>query len=327
MASPPLDSDPRVNLLVGIYAEAARNISRGLDSLMVAEGSRRFIIYQRLLGLLKELETKTDAWNARYIREFLEQHDAVNVRLLQASGSAAAFRSFSEQAVEGLASSLSGFLAKGRASIEHLTTRIFRASSLANEFPILAAKARRTVAVGLAEGNTNAAISAKVAGLLRGTFDDGVVSVIGKGGRKFVFPLDYYAGMVAHSTKRQARSVAVLTRAQEADHDLVRVSSNPSKTGDWCDAYRGRVFSISGAHPVYPSLASVPNGGPPFHPWCRHSLGIFVEDFHTPNQRAEVARVDKRFLMQPNEDSPNRVVRAWWEAQRDDTAPEPLKFR
>lgn len=326
MANVPIEPDPRLEALVGVYAEAARNIARRMDEVMIATGARRFLIYQRILKILEELEGQTDAWSARYIREFLEQADAEAVAALQASGSAVAFAAINEGAVAALTASLTGHLAKGRASIEQLATKIFRNPALETEFPTLAAKAKRQISVGMAEGVTNLAIRERVAASLRSQFTDGVVSVVGKGGRRFTFPLDFYAGMVVQATRRQAGSVAVLTRAQEAQHDLVRVTANPSKTGDWCDAYRGRVFSISGAHPIYPPLSGLPNGGPPFHPWCRHSLAIFIEENYDEQQRAEFAKVDRQFLMQPNEDNPNRVVRNWWAAKRENDNPAPLRF-
>ena len=327
MADLPIEPDPRLDLLVGVYSEAGRNIARRLDELLLLQGARRFLIYQQILRILEGLGAQTDAWNARYIREFLEESDAAAVAALSTAGAAVSFAAINEVAVEQLANSLAGFMSKARSSVEQLASKIFRSPALEREFPGLAAKVQRQVAVGLAEGTTTAATRSRIAAMLRPQFVDGVVSVIGKGGRRFSFPLDYYAGMVAQATKRQANSVAVLTRAQEAAHDLVRVSTNPSKTGDWCDAYRGRVFSISGAHPVFPPLSALPNGGPPFHPWCRHSLEVFVEQFHTPAQIKEVGKIDPQFLMQPNEDNPNRVVRNWWAAKREDDNPAPLRFR
>lgn len=318
--------DPRLDLLVAIYAEAALNIQRSLDELLIATGTRRYVIYQRILRELESLTTQTDAWSAQFIASFLDGADKAAVAALVAAGSLSAFNAIDPVAVEALTSSLTGHLSKARASISQLATKIFRSPALEREFPALAQKVRRQVGVGLAEGVATADMRARIANLLRPTFQSGLVSVIGKGGKRYTFPLDFYAGMVASATHRQARSVATLYRAREANHDLVRVTPNPSKTGDWCDAYRGRVFSISGAHPIYPPLASTPNGGPPFHPWCRHSLGIFVESMHSPAERAEVAKVDPRFLVKPNEDNPNRVAREWWAAKKNDTAPAPLRF-
>jgi hypothetical protein len=280
-------------------------------------GPRRFLLYQQILNILRELETQTDAWSAEFIRQFITEADADALQALRAAGLTAGLgQTVNPVSVDVLTGSLTRFLSGARSSVAHFATKIFRSTALENEFPQLAFKAQRQVAVGLAAGEATSQIRGKIAELLRPQFRDGLVSVVGHGGRRFTFPMNYYAGMVASATKRQARTVATITRAREANHDLVRVSANPSKTGDWCDAYRGRVFSISGAHPLYPALDSLPNGGPPFHPWCRHSLQIFVPQFHSEHEQREAAKVNPEFLMRPNEENPNRLVRAWWSAKR-----------
>lgn len=326
MPPPPL-GDKRLDLLVGVYVEAARRLARLLSELLdLSESPRRFLIFQQIQQALRELDLATDQWSARFVREFFEEADIKAVAAMRAAGITATLNTEANlQAVTALVNNLRGTLGKGIQSIELLTSKIFRNPAVEREFPELAFKVRRQVAVGLTAAEGIQATRLRVGNLLRERFRDGLVSVIGSDGRRYIFPLDTYAAMVAQGTKAQAQSVATLLRAQEGGHDLVRVTPNPSITGDWCDAYRGRVFSISGAHPLYPPLAAIPNGGPPFHPWCRHGLGIFVPAFHSAAAQREFAKVDERFLLQPSDADPNRVVRNWWQAARENTLPETIR--
>lgn len=325
---PPLD-DERLDLLVAIYLNGADILRRRLSNLLTEDrGAQRLLLFQQVLEILSRLEKETDAWSATYVRQFVDEASAEAVSVLQAAGatSTTLFAPIDERAVRALADSLTGNLAKGRESIATLAQRIFRGLALEQEFPDLAQKAQAEVGVGLSALEEDFRIRSRIQGLLRERFEDGVVSVLAKNGRRMFFPLDFYAGMVAQNVKAQARSVATLERAKQAGFDLVRVTVNPSTVGDYCDAYRGRVYSISGSDPVFPPLAALPNGGPPFHPWCKHGIGIYVPAFHTPEENEERANTDPRFLMEPNEDSPNRVIRNYWEAERKGTLPDEIKF-
>jgi len=322
---PPLDDD--VAALVQLYAAAAQRLEVALSAMLVQEGPRRFIIFQRIIRILEELKNGTSAWAEKFIPEFLDSADFSAVSALEASGvTVPQFgASISEGAVRGIALSLTDNLNKASASVQSLAQRIFRSTALEREFPTLANQALREVGSGLAGGEANAAIQGRIGNLLREQFADDVVTVVASNGRRMTFALDYYAGMVAQNTKAQARSFATLERAAQAGHDLVRVTPNPSKGGDWCDAYRGRVYSISGGSDIYPPLAGLPNGGPPFHPWCKHGLGVYVPELSTDAENREAAATDPRFLMQPGEEDPNRVIRAWWEANSAGTLPAPIR--
>ena len=318
---PPLD-DPRLDILVGIYAESASRLQALLGDMLLVEGPQRFLLFQRMLGILEGLKGQTDAWSARFIQEFVREADASVSSTLAAAGVTSAFDpDVPTRAIETLAANLNGTLEKARQSLELQISRIFRNPALEREFPDLALQVQRQIAVGLTVEESLFETRRRVANLLQQRFRDGAVSVIGKGGRRFRFPLDFYAGMVAQNTRAQARSAATLLRAQEAQTDLVQVDAVKSKTGDWCDAYRGRVYSISGGDPNYPPLSALPGGGPPFHPWCRHSVSPFIPEFFTPAQQQEAANTDPRFLMRPGEADENRVVRNWWDAVANDTVP------
>ena len=97
-----------------------------------------------------------------------------------------------------------------------------------------------------------------------------------------------YAELVAHYQLRQAATESTKERMGDIGEslgdremfDLVIVTGPASANCDICDAIVGNVYSISGNHAKYPGLATLPNGGPPFHPHCTHNLAPYIADLN-----------------------------------------------
>ena len=93
-----------------------------------------------------------------------------------------------------------------------------------------------------------------------------------------------YANLVARTQMREAHKVGTIVRLQQNGIDHVQVSRHPQERKDECTPYAGKVFYI-GALPKdplgFPPLSGTVNGGPPFHPNCRHVLRPFVVPFQT----------------------------------------------
>lgn len=119
------------------------------------------------------------------------------------------------------------------------------------------------------------------------------------------FKVGYYASMVARTKTREATVTARHERLGELGLDLVAIVGRVSDS--FCTAFLGQVFSLSGKHPSYPPYASLPGGGPPFHPNCSKSTRPFVEALASGEQKR-----DARLL----EDSRALLGRSATEAQR-----------
>jgi len=65
---------------------------------------------------------------------------------------------------------------------------------------------------------------------------------------------------------RQKQSEAVKNACEQYDNDLVEISSHGTEC-EVCREFEGKVFSISGKHPIYPKLKK----WPPFCQNCGHS--------------------------------------------------------
>lgn len=316
---PPLD-DSRIQLLVSVYTEAANRLSQELEDLLFAPEDRKFIIYQQVLRILKDLDKVTNGWARNHIREFfLEQDKKVlsSLPLKLQDELRRDFNQINEDAVESLVDSMTETISAATKSVENLAKRVLRRQPVLS--PPFTEKMRKEIAIGLAKGEGRASIIPKVREVLENRFRDGVVTLTGKGGRSRHFGLDYYAALVTHTTTRQAMTAATITRAQRNDFDLVRISPNPSLMDKcYCNIYRGKVFSISGKSEIFPYLGDTPNGGPPFHPWCRHSASIFIPELHTPEEIEEYSDVPKEFLLQEGEEDHSRILAAFRKAKEED---------
>jgi len=103
-----------------------------------------------------------------------------------------------------------------------------------------------------------------------------------------------YAEMLVRTRTREATVHARHERLVGNGFDLVvivgRVSTN------FCTAYLGRVFSITGGNGRYPALRDLPGGGPPFHPNCSKSTALYSERFATDAEKRHAGLSDERFV-------------------------------
>lgn len=87
--------------------------------------------------------------------------------------------------------------------------------------------------------------------------------------------LDTYCDLVVRTKSMQAHNDGTLLLCVDNGVDLVKVSTHarPSKM---CAKLEGKIYSISGTSTKHPALKTLPNGGPPFHPNCRHVVVPYI---------------------------------------------------
>lgn len=132
------------------------------------------------------------------------------------------------------------------------------------------------------------------------------------------FDVGYYAEMVARTKTRQATVVARHERLGDLGLDLVAIIGRLSD--NFCSAFLGQVFSLSGKSTKYPAYASLPGGGPPFHPNCSKSTRPFIEELASDSQLDRASGVeDAQTLLQMK---PTEAQRAYKDLQiRQQIAP------
>lgn len=134
--------------------------------------------------------------------------------------------------------------------------------------------------------------------------DQGVTGLVDRAGRRW--GLDTYAEMATRTASGRAQVAGTLDRYQRAGRDLVIVSDAPGECR-LCRPWEGRVLSITGHTPGYPTVGAATAGGL-FHASCRHSLSLFTPGLTRPMGRTadpegDAARQEQRRL--------ERGVRQW----------------
>jgi hypothetical protein len=91
-----------------------------------------------------------------------------------------------------------------------------------------------------------------------------------------------YAELVGRTKTREATVTARHDRLEELGVDLVTIVGRIST--NFCTAFLGQVFSLSGKSDKYEAYSALPGGGPPFHPNCSKSSAPFIEELASDHQ-------------------------------------------
>ncbi len=115
---------------------------------------------------------------------------------------------------------------------------------------------------------------ANIVGILK---DQGLAALVDKGGHKW--GLDRYAEMLIRTKSVEARNRGLANRMVENGYDLVQVTTHNSKHEE-CRVWEGRILSLTGKTPGYPTVASAEQQGL-FHPNCKHAINVVVPELAT----------------------------------------------
>jgi hypothetical protein len=84
-----------------------------------------------------------------------------------------------------------------------------------------------------------------------------------------------YTEMVARTTTMEAHLQGTANRLVEQGHDLIKVSTHRGAC-PLCTPFEGKILSITGKTPGYPTLEEARAAGL-FHPNCRHAYGLHID--------------------------------------------------
>lgn len=252
----------------------AAQVREAITSGNVRSAQRRRMQLAAVQATLERLGAEIDPQAAQLVREAFEQGaDRARQDLIGANIAApeipGAFTSVSVDAVRSLQDSI----------VERLRASRVTVGRTVNDTYARAGRRAALRAVLGAEGSPRAAARALTTDLLR---DRDIARAVRDGGFGFVdragkrWALDTYTEMAVRTVTREAVVQGALARMASHGVNLARVSVH----GDPCQIcapWQGRLVSLDGSTRSYEGeavtdLGSLPNGGPPMHPRCRHSL-------------------------------------------------------
>lgn len=125
--------------------------------------------------------------------------------------------------------------------------------------------------------------------------------------------IDKYVEQIINARVGQAKAVSQRVQMLRSGHQLVRISLNEPLEPDACTLYVGKVFALThdGAkeHGV-PHVSQLPNGGPPFHPNCRHFEIPFFPQMEPVQELNELAMIPPpAFALSNDYDAVQRKVK------------------
>lgn len=125
------------------------------------------------------------------------------------------------------------------------------------------------IAKGVISGEALRTAKTQIKGML---VEQGMSALTDRAGRRW--SLDNYAEMLFRTKIVEARNLGLVNRAAENGHDLVQVSKHPGSC-PLCLPWQGKILSITGSTPGYPTYMQAVEGGL-FHPRCRHAVNILI---------------------------------------------------
>jgi hypothetical protein len=288
MAEAPLSGVPasKIDVLTQIYADAQDRLRKVvLDPQGRTEGSKDYKRMraaqqvQQIDQILKDLGSDRKSWAGSSAPE------AYTKGLLHAQSEAAelgvnvpvkaSFAQIDQEAVAVLAGDIAADLATADKSMGERAKLIVTATQ---QNALSEADISKIIAGGIIDGTPVQTIKALQKAFLAMTGD--TINVAGR-----EFDTKYYAKLVAITKTAEAMERGRHNRLIKLGIDLVKVVGTFSD--NFCTAFLGKVFSLSGSHPVYPPISKLQRGGPPFHPFCGKSTAAFVEDLAGERELAE----------------------------------------
>lgn len=268
--------------LASIYRNAQMNL---INIIAKTEARGNVATYQKaLLTQINEelalLEAQTSEWvninvPKHYNRGVKEINSALTKIGVDISG-ANAFAGLHTQAIELLIINANNTLMQANAFVGRMIQDKVRQESL------------NVVTLGLAQGETVRQMKNNIVN----AFVTQGISAIRKSNGAYI-NLDAYGELVARSTTREATNRASINQLKGFGYNLVKISSH-STTCPICAPLQGRVYSIDGMDPRYPTLEKAFK--PPYaniHVNCRHTVQPYIENL------AENPEKDREFSNAP----------------------------
>jgi len=251
--------------LAQAYRQGEAEILRKLAQGNLSEWSTAFANNQlaQIRGVLSQLDAATAKWAQAHLPGLYAEGAKVVDSYLPALGEFT-FSRLHAEAIELIGANLQQRMGAATAMVGRQAEDAFRRAAL------------QGIQQGLIQGDTTRTVSKTILADLR---QQGITAFVTKpdaSGVTRTWNLENYASMVARTTTAEAEIQGTVNRTLEAGEDLVEVDSH-AEPCELCAAWEGRVLSLTGNTPGYPTLEEAEAEGF-LHPNCLHSLLPYAGD-------------------------------------------------
>ena len=256
----------RIDLLLNLYKKSYENLTREIITASEAGKIQRAKVLVRLKVELEDLGVDVDKWVRDEIPKYyndganvaLNDLRRLGVDLSQSSGAA-----FNREAIKALTDETALAFADGIRGVSRSAIRFVD--------DVLKMQLNMIIAEGKLTGETRKMISSTVKQRLQ---DSGLPAIRDRAGKRW--SLDNYSEMLVRTKAVEARNQGLANKMLQYGYDLVQISNHGTDHKE-CARWEGKILSVTGQTPGYPTLAEAQAAGL-FHPRCEHAMNVINLD-------------------------------------------------
>lgn len=255
----------RSKLLAGIYETSKRKIVAELLSFETFTNIEKRRIIKEVDELLKELTLKSDAWYKSNLRTAYKEGSSDVVGYLKRLGvKNMTYTAYDWETISMMVDRSQKFTYEAISGVKRSTSRVLDDLTI-----------KRAQAI-IAEGSADQKTLRELKGDLLDFMQKKGVKIKDSAGRNW--ELDKYAEMLARTDMMNSYNQGVANQILHKGGDLAKITSYPTCKCDVCLAWEGKIVSITGRTPGYPSLDSAYEDGV-FHPNCfKKDTEVYTEN-------------------------------------------------
>lgn len=264
----------KINGLIDLYHQAYKDLSRELITATEAGKIQKVRTMARIRVILGELGDNVGEWVSKEIPQYYQDganHALQDMRKLGIAVDSGA-TVIDREAIAALVDEVNLAFAEGITTVGRSAER-----TLSNA---LKQQLQFTIADGKLTGEALRTITASVKAELQ---ERGLAALVDRGGREWT--LDRYAEMLVRTKAVEARNQGMAYRMLQSGYDLVQVSNHGSDHPS-CAFWEGKILSLTGRTPGYPTVAQATEAGL-FHPNCQHAINVINLDLASRTQAYE----------------------------------------
>jgi hypothetical protein len=253
-------SEAEARRLVRLYIEAEREILLQLDRAMARGNDLKHLrgLLENVQAVLEDLLAGNRQWCEEAVpRVYIEGAKFADEMVGKAAGG---FGAIHQQAVQVLAENTFDRLESVRQVIGRQVEDVYRRYAL------------ETTKQSIIGYKTWKQVASEYRDTLRA---QGITGFRDKRGREW--NMKTYSETVARTTTMEAHLAGTENRLLEHNIDLVIISAH-ARSCELCAPWQGRVVSLTGKTPGYPTMDRAREEGL-FHPNCRHTFSAYLPEF------------------------------------------------
>jgi len=254
--------EKQIEALINFYKDSARKITQ---EIIGATEGKKINLARTMVRINRELEAlgvKGDEWLRKELPQYYNDGGNIALQDLRRLGvelDSTGLVALDKEAINALVQEASGAYGQAVQGVSR-SARGILADAVKQQVTL-------TIAEGKLTGEARKTISARVQQRLS---ESGLKAVTDRAGKQW--SLDSYSSMLVRTKAVEARNQGLTNKMLSYGYDLVQISNHNSEHKA-CAKWEGKILSLSGNTPGYPTIDQAKSEGL-FHPNCEHAMNV-----------------------------------------------------